>query len=102
MTVFLHTTLEVKASRKRDFIEIMRRVVEIMKEAGWELVGAYEHSTGRFHTFIDLWKLRDHNHFQEGLDYCVAQPDIDHVVEVLAETVLTETVVFLRPAEFAA
>ena len=101
MPIYVHTTLEVRAAGKAKFVATMKVIVPIMEKAGWKLLGAFEQRTGRFHTFIDLWELRDMNHYQDGLEECFRDPRINDIVAALAETVETETVVFASKAEFA-
>lgn len=102
MAVCLHTTLEVVAARKDQFCALMKRIQHIQTEAGWRLIGSFEQRTGRFHTFLHLWELEDYNHYRSGLDYCFAQPDIQGIVDGLAECLVSETVVFADRVDYAA
>jgi len=102
MSVCLHTTLEVVAARKPQFLRLMKRIQQIQVEAGWKLIGSFEQRTGRFHTFLHLWELDDYNHYRSGLDYCFAQPDIDEIVSGLAECLISETVVFADRVDYTA
>ena len=102
MSVYIHTTLEVVAARKGQFFEIMKRVHAIQTEAGWKLIGAFQQRTGKFHTFLHIWELDDFNHYQTGLEYCFAQPDIGAIVAGLAECLHSETVVFADRVDYTA
>ena len=100
MSVCLHTTLEVVAARKSQFLGLMKRIQEIQVQAGWKLIASVEQRTGRFHTFLHLWGLDDYNHYRSGLEYCFAQPDIDEIVSGLADCVASETVVFADRVDY--
>jgi NIPSNAP len=102
MAVHIHTTLEVVAAKRQQFHELMRRIQQIQTEAGWKLHGSFLQRTGRFHTYLHIWELEDYNHYQTGLDYCFAQPDIDAIVAGLAECVISETVNFADRVDYMA
>lgn len=102
MSVNIHTTLEVVAARRRQFLLLMKRIQVIQTEAGWTLLGSFEQRTGKFHTFLHIWELEDFNHYKTGLDYCFAQPDIDHIVTGLAECLQSETVNFVERVDYLA
>lgn len=102
MSINIHTTLEVVAARRHQFMVLMKRIQAIQTEAGWKLVGSFQQRTGKFHTFLHIWELEDFNHYQTGLDYCFAQPDIDHIVAGLAECLESETVNFVERVDYLA
>jgi hypothetical protein len=98
--VYLHVTLEVKAAGLGRFHDIMAETVPILEGHGWKLAGAFVQRTGLLHTVIDLWELEDFNHFDRALKALMAHPRAAFLMEGLAETVTTETVVFADKAPY--
>ena len=98
--VYLHVTLEVKAAGLKRFIDVMTETVPILEGHGWKLAGAFVQRTGLLHTVIDLWELEDYNHFDRALQALRAHPRASHILDELAETVITETVVFADAAPY--
>lgn len=94
MSVFLHVTLEVEAAGLADFSATMAQAVPILEAQGWRLAAALVQRTGRLNTVIDLWELRDFNHFDEGLQTLVAHPRFAEIKAGLDRTVKSETIVF--------
>lgn len=101
MSVFLHVTMDVKASELGRFNKVMAEAVEILEGEGWSLFSALIQRTGKLNTVIDIWELNDFQHFDDGLQKFIANPRFAGIKKVLDETVLTETIVFAVKAPYA-
>ncbi|QXQ07104.1 hypothetical protein KX816_03360 [Sphingosinicellaceae bacterium] len=94
MSVFMQSTLELKAADMAVFTATMNEVVSIVEGEGWHLITAVMQVSGRLHTAIDLWRLDDLNHFQRGLVALQKHPRFAAISKVLGESIERETVVF--------
>jgi hypothetical protein len=100
MSVFLHVTMDVEAAGMGRFLAVMAEITPILEGQGWRLAGAFLQRTGRLNTVIDLWELRDFNHYDEALKQLTAHPRFPELAKTLAETVRNETVVFADKAPY--
>ena len=101
MSVYLHVTLEVHAAGLGRFLEGMEQVaVPILEREGWRLAGAFVQRTGRLGNVIDLWELDDYQHYHRALAAFMAEESFPAFAAMLAETVISETVVFAEPASY--
>jgi hypothetical protein len=101
MSVYLHVTLEVHATGLRRFLDGMENVaVPILEREGWRLAGAFVQRTGRLGNVIDLWELEDYQHYHRALAAFMAEDSFAAFSAMLAETVISETIVFAEPASY--
>ena len=101
MSVYLHVTLEVHAAGLARFLDGMEKVaVPILEREGWRLAGAFVQRTGRLGNVIDLWELDDYQHYHRALAAFMAEESFPAFAAMLAETVISETVVFAEPASY--
>jgi len=100
MSVFLHVTLEVEAAGMARFLTAMGEITPILEGEGWRLAGAFVQRSGRLNTVIDLWELRDLNHYDEALKSLTSHARFPEFAQVLAQTVRNETVVFADKAPY--
>ena len=101
MSVFLHVTLEVHAAGLGRFLDGMEKTaVPFLEGQGWRLAGAFVQRTGRLGNVIDLWELDDFQHFDRGLQAFMAQDSFPAFQALLAETVISETIVFADKASY--
>ena len=101
MSVYLHVTLEVRAAGLGRFLEAMEKTaVPFLEREGWRLAGAFVQRTGRLHTIIDLWELDDFQHYDRALKALAADPGFPAFSALLAETVISETIVFADRASY--
>ena len=100
MSVYLHVTLEVKASGLARFNAVMAEAVPILESEGWVLFAALVQRTGRLNTVIDVWRLDGFDHFDAGFQAFIAHPRFAAIKAVLDETVLSETIVFASAAPY--
>ena len=102
MSVFLHVTLEVHAAGLGRFLEGMEKTaVPFLEDQGWKLAGAFVQRTGRLGNVIDLWELDDFQHYDRALQAFMADDRFAAFAAMLAETVISETVVFADKASYA-
>jgi hypothetical protein len=101
MSVYLHVTLEVHAAGLARFLEAMEKTaVPFLEGQGWRLAGAFIQRTGRLGNVIDLWELDDFQHFDRALQAFMAEESFAAFQAVLAETVISETIVFANKASY--
>lgn len=101
MSVYLHVTLEVYAAGLGRFLEAMEKTaVPFLEGQGWRLAGAFVQRTGRLGNVIDLWELDDFQHYDRALQALMADACFPALKDVLAETVISETVVFADKATY--
>lgn len=100
MSVYLHVTLEVEAAGMSRFLGAMGEITPILESEGWRLAGAFVQRSGRLQTVIDLWELRDFNHYDAALKALMAHARFPEFAQVLAQTVRNETVVFADKAPY--
>ncbi len=101
MSVYLHVTLEIHAAGLNRFLEAMEKIaVPFLEGEGWRLSGAFVQRTGRLGNIIDLWELDDFQHYDRGIQALSARPEFPALKEVLAETVISETIVFADAASY--
>jgi hypothetical protein len=103
MTVFLHVTLEIHAAGLPRFLEAMGdTAVPFLEGQGWRLAGAFVQRTGRLGNVIDIWELDDFQHYDTALQAFMADERFPAFRTLLAETVISETVVFADRASYMA
>ncbi len=100
MSVYMHVTLEVKGAGLQRFLAAMADAKPVLESAGWELVGAFVQGTGRLNTVIDLWRLRDMNHYQDAMATVREWSGFPAFKQALDECVLSETIVFAAKASY--
>ena len=101
MSVFLHVTLEIHAEGLPRFLEAMGTTAPpFLESQGWRLAGAVVQRTGRLGNVIDLWELDDFQHYDRALKAFMADPAFPAFKDLLAETVISETVVFADKASY--
>ena len=101
MSVYLHVTLEVHAAGLGRFLGVMEETaVPFLETQGWRLAGAFVQRSGRLGTIIDLWELDDFQHYDRALQALMADARFPALKTVLAETVISETVVFADRASY--
>jgi len=95
MSVYLHVTLEIHAAHLARFVDGMRTTAApFLERQGWTLEGAFIQRSGRLGAVIDLWKLRDFQHYDDALKAFAADPAFPEFKRMLDEAVISETVVF--------
>ncbi|WP_340316834.1 NIPSNAP family protein [Rhizorhabdus argentea] len=100
--MFTHVTVELKYGQAERFAAAMAKVVKLATEqCGWELRDALFQIDGRMYTVRHIWKLRDLNHYAEGIAVLMAHPDFPALEATLGETIERETISFAVPAPYA-
>jgi len=100
MSVFMHVTLEVKGAGLQRFLTGMAQALPVLEAAGWRLTGAFVQRSGRLNTVIDLWELRDMNHYTDGMAALAGWSAFGAFKAILDECVLSETIVFADKAPY--
>lgn len=100
MTVFLHVTLEVRASGMSRFAAAMEEIVPLLEGWGWRLDRALRFRTGKLNTVVDIWELPDFGAYDAGLKKFVSHPRFAALKEVLDDTVNAETVAFADTLDY--
>ena len=100
--MYTHVTVELKYGQTERFAAAMAEVVKVATEkCGWELREALFQLDGRLHTVRHIWKLRDLNHYAEGIAVLTAQPEFPALAAALAETIDRETICFAVAAPYS-
>lgn len=100
--MYTHVTVELKYGQTERFAEAMAGVAKIATEAaGWELREALFQIDGRLNTARHIWKMRDMNHYLEGMGVLLAHPDFPALAARLSETIDQEIISFALPAPYA-
>jgi hypothetical protein len=101
MSIYMQSTIELNGAGFVAFLEAMPQAVEFLeKTVGWRLAGAFMQQTGRLYTIVDLWELRDMNHYHSGLQQLAAAPFYPQFKAVLDVAVQRETIVLLDRAPY--
>ncbi|MCW1384481.1 hypothetical protein OLX02_16795 [Novosphingobium sp. KCTC 2891] len=94
MTVYMQSTLELRAIDTTHFEAAMTELVGIVEAEGWHLVTAIQQISGRLHTAIDVWTLPDLGAYQRGLAALRSHARFADIAQQLAAAIERETVVF--------
>lgn len=101
MTVYMQSTLELRAVDTARFDAAMVELVAIVEAEGWHLLTAIQQISGRLHTAIDVWTLPDLDSYQRGLAAVRGHLRFPDIAAALAEAIERETVVFGVKASWA-
>ncbi|MFC4296275.1 hypothetical protein ACFO0A_14555 [Novosphingobium tardum] len=93
MTIYMQSTLELRAGDTAKFEEVMKDLVATVEGVGWHLVTAIMQISGRLHTAIDVWSMPDLESYQRGLGALRGHERFPEMARVLAETIERETIV---------
>lgn len=93
MTIYMQSTLELRATDLTRFRATMVELVSIVEKEGWHLITAIEQITGRLHTAIDVWSMPDIGAYQRGLAALRGHERFAEFAGALAEAIERETVV---------
>lgn len=93
MTVYMQSTLELRAGDRGAFHATMKEIVAVVEAEGWLLIAAFEQITGRLHTAIDIWRLPDLESYARGLAALRGHAGFPEMARVLADAIERETVV---------
>lgn len=93
MTIYMQSTLELRATDLTKFRATMVELVSIVEKEGWYLITAIEQMTGRLHTAIDVWSMPDMGAYQRGLAALRGHERFAVMAGALAEAIQQETVV---------
>lgn len=101
VTIYTHVTVELAYGRLAEFLETMPRIVAIVEQSGWKLHEALIQANGRLFTVIHIWKLRDMNHYGEGVALLAAHPDFPELMAAMSAVTQRETIVFAEAAPYS-
>jgi hypothetical protein len=94
MSVYMHVTLLLKQGKLPLFRDAMKIAQPIAEAEGWKLHDAFLFRSGRLNTVIDIWELRDMNHYERGIAALQSSPRFEDLQSKLADSVESETVCF--------
>lgn len=92
--MLMHVTMNLKYGALSRLFETMPKVKAIAESAGWEMKDAFYFLNGKISSAVHIWKLRDMNHYHEGVGILSAHPDFGALSTELAEIFVDETIVF--------
>lgn len=93
MTIYMQSTLELRAADLTKFRATMVELVSIVEKEGWYLITAIEQITGRLHTAIDVWSMPDMSAYERGLAALRGHERFAEMAGALAAAIERETVV---------
>lgn len=99
--MFTHVTMQLKYGRLPALFATMPKVQAIVEQAGWELCDAFFFLNGRINSVVHIWKLRDMNHYMEGIVRLSAHPDFPELSASLADIVDNEVIVFAENTPYS-
>jgi len=99
--MYMHVTMELKYGALPMLFETMPKVKAIVEKAGWELCDALYFVNGRINSAVHIWKLRDMNHYMEGVELLSTHPDFPKLSASLAEIFDNEVIVFAQSAPYS-
>jgi hypothetical protein len=99
--MFMHVTMNLKYGALPRLFETMPKVKAIVEKAGWELCDALYFVNGRINSAVHIWKLRDMNHYMEGVERLSTHPDFPSLSASLAEIFDNEVIVFAQHAPYS-
>lgn len=96
--IHMMSTLHIRPGMSQSFLQLLKeRILPILQtKAGWKLVGSFETRVGRLNTIVDLWELRDCNHFSEAFAAFREDPDYPAIRIAIDEHVEQETLTFME------
>ena len=94
MTVYMQSTLELRAGDMTQFEAVMKELVGVVEAEGWRLITAISQISGRLHTAIDVWSMPDLSAYERGLGALRCNPKFPAMAQALAAAIERETVVF--------
>lgn len=94
MTVYMQSTLELRAGDMTQFEAVMKELVALVEAQGWRLITAISQISGRLHTAIDIWSMPDLGAYERGLTALRTSPQFPDMAKALAAAIERETVVF--------
>jgi len=89
--LYFLATLKARPGRMAELCEIMPRVVAIMEQNGWRLMGSWGNLIGRLNIVVDLWSVPDANAVTGGFAALMQRHDYPEISKVLADCIEDET-----------
>ena len=99
--MLMHVTLELKYGQLPALFQTMPKVKIIVERVGWELLDALYFLNGRLNTVVHVWKLRDMNHYAEGMQALMSHPDFASLSAELAAIADNEVISFADNAPYS-
>jgi NIPSNAP protein len=91
--LYIQSSIKLHPGKLQDFITVMNKLVLILKEHGWTLMGSYASTTGRLNTVLDLWEIPDVQSYLDGAgdpELLNLVPQVNAVVEDEVITLLSK------------
>ena len=99
--MFMHVTMELKYGALPKLFETMPKVKAIVENAGWELCDALYFVNGKINSAVHIWKLRDMNHYMEGVELLSTHREFPSLSASLAEIFDSEMIAFAQHAPYS-
>ena len=95
--IHMLSTIHVRPGKTPVLIDLLReRVLPILEgKAGWKLLGCFEQRVGRLNTLVDLWELKEYNHFTDAFAAYHEDPDYPAIRVALDECIEQESLTFM-------
>ncbi|MFA5523790.1 MAG: NIPSNAP family protein [Tissierellales bacterium] len=92
--MYMLATLKLSYAGVGTFLAIAPKVKAIVEKEGWVLEKALISQASRLNTVTHLWKIRDMNHYHEGLEKIQVHPDFPEILAALSASVDEEIISF--------
>lgn len=92
--MYLIARLELSYGGVADFMAVAPRVRAAMEQRGCTMLHAFVQQTGRLDTFCHIWRMKDADTWIRAVEDLRQSPEIGPIVEVLARSVVGETLTF--------
>ncbi|MDP9084529.1 MAG: NIPSNAP family protein [Pseudomonadota bacterium] len=93
-------TVKIRPGKMLQFSELMPRIVAVMEQHGWRLLGAWTTIVGRLNVVTDLWQIPDANALPSGFGALMMAHDWPDIDNSLAECVEDEVLQIMVRAPF--
>ena len=93
-------TIKIRPGKMLEFSALMPRIIAVMEQQGWRLLGAWTTLVGRLNVVIDLWQIPDANALPSGFGALMMSHDWPDIAHSLAECVEDEVLQLLIRAPF--
>ncbi len=95
MSAYLHAEIHAVPGKLQPLLAMLKdELFPVMEAQGWKLIGCFTGLSGPRNTILDLWELRDMEHFREAYQGLVSHPNFQSLRERLDAYVESETLTF--------
>ena len=101
MPAYCVARIKIRYGKIPEFIAAMERLVPIMEEKGWKLLGAYQTVIGNIHEAYDIWELPDANAVGAGLAAAAQDVKFHELMPDLVDAIESESLTLVAKTPFS-